>query len=284
MATIFTNQATLNYNGTMIRSNIATGILEGLLWVTKEALQDSYAAEDTLTYVVSIVNKSDTSATAVSVNDNLGAYVIGQTSVEPLDYVPGSVQYYSNGVRQDDPAVSTANGLEITGLTVPANGNIMLIYAAKVNEFAPLDTDGEIINTVTVEGLDIADVTASQTVSVTNASILSVIKSVSPIPVAENGELTYTFQLENAGNTAVTEADNATISDTFDPVLTDIHVIFNGEKLQEGTDYTYDENTGLFETVDGVISIPAATFAQDETTGVWTATPGSSTLIITGTV
>lgn len=284
MATIFTNQATLNYNGTQIRSNIATGSLEGVLSVTKEAVESSYGAGDTLTYVVSIVNNSDTAINGVTLTDNLGAYTFNTSTVQPLTYAENTLQYYINGVLQTTPAVTTTTGLAVTGLHIPANGNVMLIYSADVNEYAPLDTDAEIINTVSVTGTAITEATASETIPVTSEAELSILKSVTPIPVSENGELTYTFQLQNSGNTPVTEADNLTVTDTFTPTLSNLTVVFNGETMAQGTDYTYDEATGEFASVNGALSIPAATFTQDTATGEWSVTPGSSTLVITGNV
>ena len=58
----------------------------------------------------------------------------------------------------------------------------------------------------------------------------------------------------------------------------------NGTALIAGTDYTYNEATGVFVTGNGLLSIPAATYTQDPTTGEWSVTPGSSTLTVTGTV
>ena len=40
----------------------------------------------------------------------------------------------------------------------------------------------------------------------------------------------------------------------------------------------------MFRTTPGAITVPAATVAQDPTTGVWTTVPGSVTLEITGTI
>lgn len=284
MATIFTNQATLNYNGDLIRSNITQGSLESVLSINKEAVEASYQAGETLTYIVSIVNRSDNAVTNITVSDDLGAYTFGAGTVRPLSFEESSMQYYVNGVLQTDPAVSATDGLVISGISVPANGNAILVYSATVNEYAPLDTDGEIINTVTLQSAQISSSQASETVPVTGEALLSVLKSVTPVPVSENGELTYTFQLQNSGNTPVTEADSAVITDTFTPTLSDISVVFNGETLVQGTDYTYDESTGEFATVNGVLSIPAATFTQNTSTGEWSVTPGVSTLTITGII
>ena len=60
-------------------------------------------------------------------------------------------------------------------------------------------------------------------------------------------------------------------------------VTLNGAPLALGTGYTYDETTGQFATVPGVITVPAATFTQDPT-GAYTAAPGLTTLIVTGTI
>lgn len=284
MATTFTNQATLTVNGTSVQSNIAVGLIEGILSVSKQSVTEEYGAGDTLTYVVSIVNDSDTSAEDLTVSDDLGAYDFCRGTRQPLDYVEGSVLYYRNGELQPDPAVSTDDGLTFTGITVPANGNVTIIYQATVNAFAPLEAGSEITNTVTVTGDDVCGVEAEETVTVDSEPLLSIVKSVAPIPVAENGELTYTFQLQNSGNTAISPEDNAVITDTFDPLLSDIRVALNGVALTAGTDYTYNETTGAFATVAGVISIPAAAFTQDPITGEWSMTPGSATLTVTGTV
>ncbi len=48
--------------------------------------------------------------------------------------------------------------------------------------------------------------------------------------------------------------------------------------------YTYDAVTGAFATVVGALTVPAATFTQDAATGVFTVDPGTSELVITGTL
>lgn len=284
MATPFTNVATLSYNGSQIRSNTAVGMIESMLNVTKYAVNETYGAGDTLTYVVSIVNHSDSPLNGLTVSDDLAAYPFGTGTVQPLDFVGDSLQYYLNGVLQPDPAASTDDGLVLSGISVPAGGNATIVYSASVNGYAPLETGGAITNTVTVDSPAITAVTAEESVAVANAAQLSIVKSVTPIPVAENGELTYTFQLMNSGNTAVVDTENATITDVFDPALTDISATLDGVALVEGVDYTYDEATGEFATANGVLSIPAATYTQDETTGEWRMTPGSVTLVVTGRI
>ena len=78
--------------------------------------------------------------------------------------------------------------------------------------------------------------------------------------------------------------NTAVVSDTFDPILNPINVTFNGTPWSAGTNYTYDSGTGQFSTVAGQITVPAATYTQDPTTGIWSMTPGVSTLVVRGTV
>ncbi len=284
MAT-FTNQATLTYNGNVTTSNIVTGELQQALSLTKTTLDDSYRAGDTLTYVISLVNSGTTPLTDLTVTDNLGAYTLGGNTVVPLTYVADSLNYYVGGARQADPTVTGTNPLTVTGISVPAGGNTFLVYQATVNDFAPPAVGGAVTNTATATGDGLATpVTGAATLSIQNESFLTVGKTLSPSTVSEGDRLTYTFIIQNFGNTAVTVADNATITDTFDPILSDLTVALNGQGLTVTTDYTYTEATGEFATVPGRIIVPAATFTQDPATGAFTVIPGAATLTVTGTV
>lgn len=283
MAT-FTNQAQLSYNNTVTNSNIAVGEILEVLTVTKTAVVDSYSPDGTVTYVVQLVNSGDTSLTGITVNDNLGEYAFDTQSRVPLTYTADSVKYFTNGVLQATPAVTAGPPLVISGLTVPANGTATILYEARTNEYTPLGTDGTVVNEVTATGTGITPVTANETVTAETSANLSITKAVSPVPVTENSRLTYTFTIQNTGNEAVDTTGSAVITDTFNPILTDLAVTFNGSAWTEGTNYTYNESTGLFTTTAGQVTVPAATFTQDKTTGVWSVTPGTSTLVITGTV
>ena len=102
--------------------------------------------------------------------------------------------------------------------------------------------------------------------------------------MTENSRLTYTFTIQNTGNTAADAAAAVVITDTFDPRLTDLAVSLNGTALTAPTQYTYDAATGVFSTVAGAITVPAATYTQDAATGAYTITPGTAVLTVTGTV
>ena len=283
MATFF-NQATLRYNNTVTNSNIASGELVEVLSATKTAVRDTYQVGEDITYAVSILNSGAVPFTGLTVTDDLGAYTVGTTTVTPLTYGEGSVRYYVGGVLQAAPAVVAGPPLQISGISVPAGGNALILYEAQVNAFAPPVVGGEVVNEVTLSGGGITPITATETVTARDAAALAVNKSITPAVVTDNSRVTYTLTLQNTGNTAVDATEDAVITDTFDPILTDLVVSFNGTALTEGTDYTYDETTGAFATLPGVIAVPAATYVQDPTTGEWTVTPGASVLTIVGTI
>ena len=284
MAT-FTNQATLSYNGGSTNSNIITGEIIEVLTVSKTAVVDTYRTPDKITYVISLINSGTTTLTGLSLTDNLGAYAVGNTTVYPLTYIPASIRYYTNGTLVAAPAVGAAAPLTIIGISVPAGGNATIIYETTTNEFTPRSNEDSVTNTVTVTGAGLANaVTATESVSPVAAPDLAITKSVSPSVVTENGQITYTFLIENYGNTEASADDNVIITDTFNPILTGITVTYNGNAWTAPDSYTYNEATGEFATVAGQITVPAATFTQDAATGVITTTPGTATVTVTGTI
>lgn len=281
----FTNQAQLRYGNSVSNSNIAVGEILEVLSATKTAVRSAYGQNDTITYVISIVNSGTTALSGLTLTDNLGAYAFNTTTVTPLTYMDGTVKYYVNGILQATPAVTAGPPLTITtGISVPAGGNATLVYEVEVNQYAPLATDSSITNTAVVSGSGITSVTVTETVTTENEPVLIITKSVSPVPVTENGILTYTFLIQNIGNTAAEATTGAVVTDTFDPILSNLTVTFNGTAWTEGTNYTYDETTGVFASVAGEITVPAATYVQDSSTGVLSVNPGMSTLVISGTV
>lgn len=280
----FTNQAQLRYGNEVKNSNIAVGEILEVLSMTKTAVRDTYRSDGSIVYIISIRNAGSVPVTGLTLTDDLGTYSFGADTLTPLDYVSNSVKYYSNGILQAAPTVTAGPPLRIQGLTVPANGNITLVYETTVNAYAPLSVEADITNTVIASGTGITPITATETVNAEVAPLLSITKSISPVPVTANGTVTYTFLIQNLGSQAADEASEVVITDTFDPRLSNLTVTFNGTVLEETTDYTYDETTGVFTTVAGRITVPAATFTQNSETGEWGTDPGLSTLIITGTI
>ena len=267
MAT-FTNQATLTYNGQTTTSNVTVGELTETLTAAKTAVVPTYGTDGRVTYILSLVNSGTAPLTGLTITDDLGGYAFNAGTVYPLSYTAGSVRYYQNGVLQAAPAVTAGPPLTFTGITVPAGGNAVIAYEAVPTAFAPPTAEGTVTNSA----------------SVTGAARLSISKSLSPTTVTENSRLTYTFTIQNTGNTAADAAAAIVITDTFDPRLTDLTVTLNGTALTAPTQYTYDAATGVFATAAGVVTVPAATFTQDAATGAYSTTPGTAVLTVTGTV
>ena len=281
----FTNKATLSYNGKTTDSNTVTGNYTETLAITKTAVDESYVDGSRITYAVSLINSGLTPFPGLTVTDDLGGYSFNVTeTLYPLTYVDGSVMLYVNGVLQASPSVDTTQPLAISGINVPAGGNALLIYQADVNEYAPLDVDSSILNTVTATGGGLTEpLIATETVETLDEPNLSISKALCPTQVVENGAITYTFVIQNSGNTAAVATDNVVVSDNFDPILTITSVTLDGAPLAEGTGYTYNAATGEFATVAGVITVPAATYTQ-QTDGSYATSPGYVTLVVNGTI
>ena len=281
---IFNNFATLSYNGGTTNSNTVTGEILEILTSTKIAVMDDYTAKDDTTYVITLLNSSTAPLNDVTITDDLGGYPFNETTVYPLEYTPGSVRLYINGVLQAAPLVTAGPPLVFSGISIPAGGNAIVIYEAAVTAFAPLAADDTITNTavITAAGLS-SPVTVTAIIRTEDRADLTISKSVCPAVVSENERLTYTFVIENHGNTPAVATDNVVLTDTLDPILDPITVTFNGTPWTEGTAYTYDRTTGLFTTTAGQITVPAATYTQ-AADGTWTITPGTAVLTIAGTV
>ena len=281
---IFTNQATLTYNNTTTTSNIVTGEIVEVLTAAKHALDDNYRLGDVITYVVSIVNSGTTAVNNITITDDLGAYTFGSGTRVPLTYVSGSANYYANGVLQTGITALAGPPLVLGNINIPAGGNVVVLYEARVNDYAPLSAGGTITNTATVSCSGMSDTHVSDTITAATSAQLAITKRISPETITENGVLTYTFVIQNTGNTAAVATDDVTVTDLFNPILENITVTLNGTLLTEPSQYVYDEVTGLFQTIPGIITVPAATYTQDPVTGQWNIVPGTAVLQVTGNI
>ena len=305
----FYNHATLSYNNTVINSNTVQGNLSASLSIDKNAVHDAYRHGDMITYALTFVNSGNSDSNNLHLYDDLGAYDFNSNSLVPLDYVDGSVKYFINGELQDAPDTDAGAPLHIRGISVPAGGSTMLLYTVRVNHFAPMGEGMLLTNTATLnrdthhsgaaagrgsnghghhhcgcQSKPTLPILASEDIHPETSPALTITKSLCPKNVAPCEPLTYTLTIENTGTTAIVAGDDVVVSDTFDPLLDITSVTFNGANWDEPQNYTYNENTGLFTTVAGQITVPAATYAQDSETGEWRITPGVSTIEITGTL
>lgn len=293
MATFY-NQATITYNGNTVTSNRVVGEIEEPLSIDKSALEENYRPNEPVNYVISFTNTIDTDITNASVSDNLGLYEFTpETEETPINlrsmtFVNGSGRYYVNSIEQTENLptfeLDAEGNLNITGITVPANGDAMVIYKAVPNEFAPLGEDTPAVaRTITNIATLTSDAseekpTATLTLPANLEPELSLEKNISPVPVIDNGEITYTFDITNTGATA---AAGVVFADTFDPILSNVTATLDGNPF---TAFNYDETTGVFTIDEGNIIVPAAGYEQNDTTGEWTTTPSTVTLTVTGTI
>ncbi len=286
MATFF-NQASLSFRGTQTNSNIVSGEYTcGLVTSSKVAASEGYTQNSGITYIISLENESLAPLNDIVVTDNLGEYEFGTGSLFPLEYVEGSLKYYVNGVLTEGPTALAGPALVISGIDIPAGANALLIYEARTTAYAPLAIGSVITNVATVSSdTALEPLVLSATVPVLAYSIPVIAKTLYPDNIVNCGEnVNYTFTILNIGNTEIVATDNLVLSDVFEPAIRDITVTYNGTVLTEGTDYTYDEQTGAFTTLEGRITVPAATYTQDPVSGVYTMTPGVTVITVTGII
>ena len=285
MATFY-NQATLSYNGTVTSSNITAGEIIEVLSAEKYAVTPTYATGSDLVYIISIINSGSSPVGNITVTDDLGIYTFGEeeTSAVPLTFNEDSLSVFVNGVRQTLAAVSSLSPLTINGITVPADGNVLIVYSAKANKYAPLGKDASITNTAVISGSIFDDIIVSETVKADTAIDLAVTKSLSPAEVEENGEVTYTFVIQNYGICEASASDDIIFTDTFTPALSSLTAVYNGSTWKAGTNYSYSEDTGIFSSLAGQITVPSAKCIQDPSTGEWSVQPGICTLTIRGNI
>lgn len=286
MAT-FENYATLSYNGGMVAtSNTIEGEIRETLTAAKYSVPRTYSTGSDIAYIISLVNTGSESYDDLTITDNLGQYTYGDDddTAVPLSYNTGSVAYYVNGTQQGAPTVTPGPPLTISGISVPAGGNAVIVYSAKANEFAPLGTDAGITNTAVISGDGIENISVSTEITNDVAGVrLALIKALSPTVVDANGVVTYTFTLQNFGSEQASGSD-IIFSDTFEPALSNLTAQFNGTAWSQGTNYNYVPGTGVFTSLADQITIPPAQFDQNPSTGEWSVEPGTSTLIITGNI
>ena len=283
MAT-FTNRATLSYGGRTVDSNTVTGTFLQTLSIIKTALSGTYAAGDTVTYVVTLNNAGATPLNGLTLTDNLGAFDFNGTTLYPLAPVAGAILYYVDGVLQPALTPVQTQPLVLQGITVPAGGNAIIVYETEVTDVAALDVDAGITNTATVSGGGLLEpLSDSATVTTADEPLLTITKALSPVAVPENGTLTYTFVIQNFGNTAAVATDDVVVTDNFDPILENLTVTLDGTVLAEGTGYTYNAATGAFSSAPSVITVPAATFVRNAD-GTIAVTPGEAVLTVSGTI
>lgn len=282
------NFATVSYTSGGIAetkvSNVAEIALESAVGFTKISVGSTYRDGSVVTYILTVTNSSGSAISGSTITDNLGTYVFGTSELTPLTYVAPAVLLI-NG--QDVSAqltidTSVAGSLSFSLPSIPAGATANVIYNAQANEYAPLALASSITNTSTFESTSgCAESTASATVTVASAANVSIIKQMSPNPVICGEAITYSIKIYNYGNTA---AENVVLTDDFNPVPANVTVSRDGTLLL-GSDYTYLDGTLTVPSATATaVSVPAATFSQDATTGIISVVPSVVEYTVTGTI
>ncbi len=287
MATQITNQANIAYNygnasGVAV-SNIATTTLVDPITADKKSVSSTYRLGDTVTYVISVQNNGNTPLTGITATDNLGTYTTGAyTTVTPLTYA-NNASLYINGVYAGPIAgVTDTSSVAFTIPSLAAGANALIIFNATVNSFAPLAGGSTIVNTVMFSGTGISSpVMAYSTIPVENYANLSILKEMSPNPIADGDTITYTFTINNYGNTPATDV---VLTDKFDPEPSSITVMAGGQVIPS-SNYMYTD--GLLTLPSGTgysLTVPAASISQNPATGIVTVSPGTLVITVSGTI
>ena len=287
MAQIITNQASIAYKynnqSAVAVSNIASAVLNETLGVEKVSLESVYSLGDEITYVITITNSGNTALTGVSVSDDLGTYAVGGATATPLVYTGPAIVFVDGVYTGNITPTVEADGVTFNLISLSVGSVTQIIYKATVNNFAPLNTGSQITNTVTVTGAGInAPVSDSNTIIVGEYADVTITKSMTPSDIVDGDVLTYTFVINNYGNT---EATDIVLTDSFDPAPDNITVQVNGVVIP-ATDYEYVNGVLTLPTAPGTteLGLPPATITQDLATGEVTIVPSSLTVTVTGTI
>ena len=279
---VILNQATLTYTygatTASATSNLAQTEWTAPLSAEKRALESAYREDSTLTYLISLKNDGAAPVENLVITDNLGAFTPAGAAapVVPLT-IAGNAALYVNGTFSEElTPVAAQNGAQFTIPSIPAGANALLIYQAEVNGCAPLETGSELTNAASIGTAD--PVTVSATVPVEDYADVLIEKEMTPNPITDGGTLEVTFTIENRGNA---EATDLVLTDDFPLALSNVAVTVNGAPV---SDFSFENNRfTLPQSTQTTLSVPAATFTQDET-GAVTVNPGTLTVVLTGTV
>lgn len=276
MSVQMTNQAVITFESNnetaTVLSNLAAIDVRSILTVRKRTLESAYRSNSELTYALSLVNNGTTALTDLIVSDDLGAYTIaGPVTVLPLTYT-GSPALYINGLISEQlTAQARESGVVFRIPAIPALGNALLLFKARVNEFALLSTGAALTNDAAVTAAELTSpVYVSCTIPVDDYAEVRLIKQLLPDPATEGEPLSMTFAIQNYGNLA---ADNVRLIDRISPALSELSVTVDGAASTD-----FDDANGVFVCPSlgssAVFTVPPAAFSQDAATGAVRILPG----------
>lgn len=284
MSVQMTNQASVTFESNRetatVRSNLAAIEIRSVLTVRKRALESAYRSNSELTYVLSLFNNSASALTDLIVADDLGAYTIaGPVTVLPLSYI-GSPLLYINGLPTEQLTVQEReSGVVFRIPRIPALGNALLLFKARVNEFALLSTGAALTNDAAVTAAELTSpVYVSCTIPTDDFAEIRLAKQLLPDPATEGEPVSMTFAVQNYGNLA---ANNVRLTDRIWPALFDLTVTVDGAVSTD-----FEQTNGVFVCPaagsSAVFSVPPAVFSQNAATGAVRILPGMLVITVSG--
>ncbi len=286
MATQITNRAQLTFQyGTLtgsVLSNVATTTLQGPLSIEKTAIGETYNGENEITFVLSFTNTTCDTLTDIVIRDDLGSYTVPRTNnvATPLDYIAPAALYINGAFVSYLYGQTVQNGVIFNVGALGEGDNAIIVYKARVNDYAPFESGESITNTAVVTADGLAEsASAESTVDIGAYADVSIVKTMSPDPVQSGDTITYNFALYNYGNT---EATNVVLTDSFSPAPVISNISINGNSISP-SEYSYIGGVLTLPVGTNTLTIPAATYTRSNT-GLVTKIPGLVTVTVVGTI
>ncbi len=291
MPTQISNFASLTFeygsNKEEVLSNTAFATLQDSVNMSLSSVENSYSLNDTITYVLSIINNGNRNIKNIKISSDLASYTINSGIAEkiitPLSYTGVSKLYIGGKFFSDIEAEVLSDKIIFSVEEIPALSNVLIFYSTTVNKNAYLNTGSFLKNTssLTYDGM-INNIESSDTIYVREKADVTLIKYMYPNSITSGEIITYNFILYNYGNI---EAKNVSFSDTFSPAPLNLNVSVNSDALSS-KNYSYINGEIKIPCYgsDFSLSIPPAKFIQDTNNGAITTKPGSTIITITAKI
>lgn len=270
-----------------VLSNTAFATLQDSVNIDLSSVENSYSSNDTITYILSIINNSSRCIKNIKVSNDLASYTINsgisQKTITPLSYEGTSKLYIGGKFFSDIEAEVLSDKIIFNLEEIPALSNALIFYSTRVNKNAELSTGSSLKSTssLTYDGM-INNIESSDTIYVKEKADVTLIKYMYPNSITSGEIITYNFILYNYGNI---EAKNVAFSDTFSPAPLNLNVSVNSDALSS-KNYSYINGEIKIPSYgsDFSLSIPPANFIRDENNGAITTKPGSTIITITAKI
>lgn len=291
MPTQISNFASLTFeygtNKEEVLSNTTFATLQDSVNMSLSSVENSYSLNDTITYVLSIINNGNRNIKNIKISSDLASYTINSGITEkiitPLSYTGISKLYVGGTFFSDIEADVFSDKIIFSVEEIPALSNVLIFYSTKVNKNAELSTGSFLKNTssLTYDGM-INNIESSDTIYVREKADVTLIKYMYPNSITSGEIITYNFILYNYGNI---EAKNVSFCDTFSPIPLNLNVSVNSDALSS-KNYSYINGEIKIPCYgsDFSLSIPPAKFIRDKNNGAITTNPGSTIITITAKI